>query len=230
MADEFDQNAQMMEQHANEIKALLTEIVSNTKKGGGGGGGALGGKARGAIAGGSARKSGGFGGALSRKLLGKAPLAVQAGAAVGGAIQDAVITPAKKIIKDTIFNGARNAANFGLGSNAFQGAFNQAKANIPIIGQGVSRVIDPINRAAQRTNAITSMIARGGGAISDADRNELFQRFKLEETRAQKETIAVQKLAATDLGSDETTAAINDELSAQISRLSDVISSSFGGG
>lgn len=234
MAQEFDQDAQLLERHMTEIKALLAEISSNTKKGiGGGGGGSVGPSGRGgrsAIAGGSAKRGRGFGGALRRKLIGTGSIAGIAGGVVGGAINEAAVKPLKKIAQDTIFNGARNAANFGLGSNAFQGAFNQAKSNIPIIGQGVSRVLDPINRAAQRTNAITSLIARGGGVISAGDRKQLFEQFNIEEKRAQKETEAVQKLAGTKIGSDETTAAVNQELAMQIGRLSDVISASFQGG
>jgi hypothetical protein len=236
MAQEFDQNAQVLEGHMTEIKALLAEISSNTKSGaggGGGGGGSVGPSGRGgrsAITGGSAKRGGGFGGALKNKLLGKAPFAVQAGAALGGAINEAVVKPAKKIAQDTIFNGARNAANFGLGSNAFQGAFNQAKSNIPIIGQGVSRVLDPINRAAQRTNAVTSIIARGGGVITDKDRAMLGNQMLKEEQRAQKDIIKNQEFFGKKMGSDETTAEVNKELSMQVGRLSDVITAMFQGG
>lgn len=241
---EFDESRQLIEQGIAEIKELLTSIDTNTKNMGGAGGragpggaGGAGGGGSSALAGGFARRAGArgfagkFGGALQRKLIGRAggPVgALAAGAA--GAIGAAVIDPARKIAKDTIFNGMRNAASFGAGVNPFQGAFNQAKKNIPIIGQGVSRVLDPLQRAASRTNAITSLIARGGGAISAEDRESIFDRFKLEEQRAQKETIEVQKLLATEIGSEETTNAVNEELSAQIGRLSDAITSTFGGG
>ena len=237
---EFDESRQLIEQGVAEIKELLTSIDTNTKNMGGAGGragpggaGSAGGGGSSALAGGFARRagargfSGKFGGALSRKLIGRAggpvgALAEGAAGAVGAAV---------KMTKDTIFQGDRNAANFGAGSNPFQAAFNtQFKGAIPIIGQGVSRVVDPLKRAASRTNAITSLIARGGGAISAGDRESIFDRFKLEEQRAQKETIAVQKLLTTEIGSEETTSAINAELIAQIGRLSDAIISSFGGG
>jgi hypothetical protein len=235
MAAEFDQNAQLLDRHMTEIKSLLSEISSNTKRGatGSGGGGSVGPSGKGgrsAIAGGSARRGRGFSGALSRKLLGKAPLAIQAGAAVGGAIKAAVVDPIKKATKEFVLGGVRNAANFGSDANAFQGAFNAAKSNIPIIGQGVSRVLDPINRAAQRTNAVTSMIARGGGVITDDERAQLGNRMLKEEQRAQKDIIKNQKFFGQKAGSDETTAAVNKELIAQLGRLIDAIGSLFGGG
>jgi len=239
---EFDESRQLIEASIDEIKQILQSIDSNTKAAPGGsqgpaaaGGAGAGGSS--ALAGGFSRRAGmrGFGGkiggALSRKLIGRAggPAGALA-AGVAGAADQAIITPAKKILKDTIFNGFRNAANFGADSNPFQAAFNQAKSNIPIIGQGVSRVTDPLKRAAARTNAITSLIARGGGQITDEGRRETFERFVREEKRAQKETIAVQKMLTKELGSEETTSAVDQELSAQIGRLADAITAAFGGG
>lgn len=170
----------------------------------------------------------GFASAAGLRGLGSAAgIAGLAGATVAGAIDAAVVQPAKKIVKDGIFNGLRSGAQFGSEVNPFRGSFTQALSKIPIIGQGVDFVTDPIKKAAQRTAGITTLIARGGGQIDEGLRKQLFDRFKGEEQRAAEEQRKVEKLAARDLGSDETRSAVNAELSAQIGRLADSITSAF---
>ena len=233
-----EQLKKAFEQALEPVIQELREIKQQTRSSGGGGIGVSGSAASGgfsrrlsarALGGGAGGAFGnGFAGAAGlRGLGGAAGIAGLAGATVAGAIDAAVVQPAKKIVKDTVFNGLRSGAQFGSEVNPFRGSFTQALSKIPIIGQGVDFVTDPIKKAAQRTAGITTLIARGGGNISSELRGQLFDRFKAEEQRAAQETRKVEKIAARDLGSEETQSAVFAELGAQISRLADSISASF---
>ncbi len=250
MPSEDEQLKQLAQQELEPIRGLLEEIAKNTSETAtatsssgsraGGGTGGLGSKS--ALSGKLASRAG-LGGAALRAGLGAAGagalaggpagLAIGAAATVGGAFKSAVVKPASKIVKDTVFNGLRTAGRFGSGVNAFQGSFNQALSNIPLIGSSaVGDVLDPIKRAGQRTSAITSLVARGGGAVSDEFREKLFEKFKGQEKRAQAEGKAVDKIVATESGSVETTAEIYANLSSQFTNLIGAIqglSQSIGG-
>lgn len=225
----------------------LREIKNLSRSGSVGGGsigmsssGAIGGASRGlasrAIGGGGAGAGGFAAGALGRLGLGgvtPAGLAVAAGASVAGAIDEAVFQPAKKIAKDTIFNGLRNAAQFGPGSNPFRGAFNQALQYIPIVGQSSTDfVLDPIKKAGQRTAAITTAIARGGGRVDDQLRQSIFDPILRQENKAAAEQREVERLVGKTLGSDETSQKLNAEILAELKNITASIKSvvSSGGG
>lgn len=220
-----------------EVEAILGRIENQSRSAiGAGGSGSSGSIGVGAasLSGGGARAravsgaGGGLGSAFAQGAagrlglagLGPAGIAAAAGASVAGAIDDAVMRPIKNIAKDTFFNGLRNASQFGPDSNPFRGAFNQALKHIPLIGkESVDRVVSPIEKASQRTAAITTAIARGGGQVDDAARQGLFGEFLRQERSAQKELQAVEKLGATEIGSQETQTAIFRELSTALNNL-----------
>lgn len=220
-----DSNREILKAELEPIKQALAEIAGALKTGGGPATrGSSGPGGRSALAGGSAKRGRGFGGSLKNKLLGKAPFAAQAGAAVGGAVLGA-IQPLKKIASDTVFNGLRLGARFGTEVNPFTSAFNSAKA---LFSQGAADVADPIKRAAQRTNAVTALIARGGGKIDDPFRQLLFNENLRQENLAQKETKKVELMSAKKLGSEKTSNEMTAELLKEFRNLADVLKAQAG--
>lgn len=222
------------EQRQEQIISLLTQIVENTSATAVTGGAASqGGQGTGtALAGGKTRRAGERAEPQELGLLAKGAGALAATGAVTSAqgLFDKFRGIFGKTLPetgiDTVFNGTRNIQNFGTDANGFRAALNESRGSGTPAGQ---RVIDPIKRAGQRTAAITGLIARGGGTVSDEDRKALFDRFKLEEQRAEKEKFAVDRLTTQTLGSKETTSELGLALKAEADRVINALKTIFVG-
>ena len=219
-----EQQERVDEQRQEQMITLLQQIAENTKSGigGTGGPGAIGGGGSGtAISGGKSRRVGQSSGP-DLSSLGGGPVGAIA-AKIGAGVDKTIISPTKSVFAKSIGESFADDVRFGDDAPGFRSSFNRNAANLPFVGRQVSDVTDPLKRAGQRTNAITGMIARGGGVVSDEDRKALFERNLAEERRAQTESIAVEKLTKTELGSDSTNAAVDDSINKGFDRLINVI-------
>jgi len=132
-----------------------------------------------------------------------AALAGPAGAALGFA-ENAAMKAGRDFAMDTGLGVASKGAKFGFGGNgvSFSDAVTSsalsAAEGLPIVGDAVSSVTDPLKRAAGRTAGITTAIARAGGKVDPEMRKALYQNTASEEVRAEREDEEVQKLMMSD--------------------------------
>lgn len=231
-----EQQARADEQRNEQMINLLSQIAENTKNtigGPSGGPGVAGGQSTGtAVEGGKTRRVGqpntgpDAGNGLLAGLGGPAAIAAQ----VGGGVEKFLTGPIRRVYAQSLGQGFSDSVNFGQGfGEARQGALNENKSALPVVGKGVARVIDPIKAAGARTSAITGLIARGGGVVSDEDRKALFERNLAEEKRAEKETFKVEKLTKSEIASDRTTADVEAAINRGFDRMLAILSGIVGG-
>ena len=142
---------------------------------------------------------------------GGAGLALQALDRTVGFAVNATLKQGERFVRDTGLRFASTQLRFGApgrgglsAQTSFQEAAIRSFSQVPLVGFAASEALEPIDKAAQRTGAITTRIARAGGKISEQERKLLFETFAAEEERATAENRKVQALAAKEAGSDKT--------------------------
>lgn len=222
----------VQDQRQDQMVSLLQEIANNTRQGlaVSGGAGAVGGQGTGtALAGGKTRRIGQSSPGPDIGAVAGGPAGLIASQIAGG-VDKTLVKPTKSVFAQSIGQTFRDQVRFGGDTGGFRSNFNRNAANLPFVGGLVSDVVDPKARAAQRTNALVSLISRGGGAVSDEGIQDFYQRNLAEEERAQAASKRVERITKQDLGSNESNQRVDEAIGRGVDRIIDAMTNLFSGG
>lgn len=148
----------------------------------------------------AAEAGGGGGAAVAGSLVG-GPAGAAAGLLLDNPVTNAASRAARSFAVDTAIGVANDRALFGNGVSFSQSVTDnaiRAAASLPIFGDVVAQVADPVDAARARVTAIATTVARAGGKLGADELRGLTNAFLPEEQRAKQAETDVKEFFKTE--------------------------------